>query len=225
MRKRKLQQILTKQEQHEIVVANIDLSAIIASKFRGYCDFDEMTSAGNLGLVEGAERYDPDKGAAPRSYLSRWVFAYIMKYIYENRSVHIPANKINQVIAQNRGVEFDVEFSIPPEVSFNKFSDEGDGGESDRHFSNRLEFEAVKLEGIFTEADELTEHVEHMIANASLSSIEEEAIIHRFGLRGKERKTLKEIASASGYTEMGIHKAEKRALQKLKLSEASEIFA
>ena len=42
------------------------------------------------------------------------------------------------------------------------------------------------------------------------------AIRYRFGLEGGEPKTLSEISALTGYTAMGIQKAEKRALGKLK---------
>ena len=52
--------------------------------------------------------------------------------------------------------------------------------------------------------------------NSSLTEIELTAIRYRFGLEGGEPKTLSEISALTGYTAMGIQKAEKRALGKLK---------
>ena len=54
------------------------------------------------------------------------------------------------------------------------------------------------------------------IKNSNLSEIERVIILHRFGLEGNQPKTLAEISALTGYTAMGIQKAEKRALLKLR---------
>ena len=57
------------------------------------------------------------------------------------------------------------------------------------------------------------------IENSNLSEIERVIISHRFGLEGYEPKTLAEIGALTGYTSMGVQKAEKRAIGKLKNNE------
>ena len=69
------------------------------------------------------------------------------------------------------------------------------------------------------ESEELTEHVNFAIANSNLSEFEKLIIAHRFGLSGNEPKTLAEISALTGYTPMGVQKAEKRAIVKLKDNE------
>ena len=54
---------------------------------------------------------------------------------------------------------------------------------------------------------------------SNLSKIERVIISHRFGLKGDEPKTLAEISALTGYTPMGVQKAEKRAIGKLKNNE------
>ena len=66
---------------------------------------------------------------------------------------------------------------------------------------------------------ELSDHVNFAIKNSNLSKIEKIIISHRFGLEGHEPKTLAEIGALTGYTPMGVQKAEKRALGKLKNNE------
>ena len=69
------------------------------------------------------------------------------------------------------------------------------------------------------ESEELTEHVNFAIATSNLSEFEKLIIAHRFGLSGNEPKTLAEISALTGYTPMGVQKAEKRAIVKLKDNE------
>jgi RNA polymerase primary sigma factor len=66
------------------------------------------------------------------------------------------------------------------------------------------------------ESEELTDHVNFAIENSNLSEFEKLIIAHRFGLSGNEPKTLAEISALTGYTPMGVQKAEKRAIVKLK---------
>ena len=65
------------------------------------------------------------------------------------------------------------------------------------------------------ENEELKEHLHFVIENSNLTEIERTTISYRFGLAGLEPKTLSEISALTGYTAMGIQKAEKRALSKL----------
>ena len=62
---------------------------------------------------------------------------------------------------------------------------------------------------------ELKDHIHFAIENSDLTEIEKTTISYRFGLEGFEPKTLSEISALTGYTAMGIQKAEKRALVKL----------
>ena len=217
---------LTAAEQEKIIKENLDLPAIYAAKYRHLMDYYELHSAGNMGLVEGARKFNPTKSSA-RYYLGMWVNARVMNVLYENRSVHVPFNKINEVIKQNKAdfEEAEINVVLPREVSFNK---DGDDVAESGCKRDKLEADALKASGDTTsvEAEELKEHIEYMIVNASLSSIEEEALVHRYGLRGQEKKTLKELASLSGYTEMGVLKAQTRALKKLRDCPAfMEVFA
>ena len=60
-------------------------------------------------------------------------------------------------------------------------------------------------------------HIPSNINN--LTEIEKTTISYRFGLEGLEPKTLSQISALTGYTAMGIQKAEKRALVKLQNNE------
>ena len=72
---------------------------------------------------------------------------------------------------------------------------------------------------IFKISQELSDHINFAIENSNLSKIERIIIAHRFGLEGHEPKTLAEIGALTGYTPMGVQKAEKRAIGKLKDNE------
>lgn len=209
---------LTKNEEQEIVEENLWLVDFVAKKYKHLADYNDLISAGHFGLVRGLRKYDPSRGKAS-TYLVHWVRASILECLYENRNVHVPWNKINDYI-NNRKNEDNVygESLVPKwEISLdhsNKTQENNDGddmGSDNIEFQSSLSSESVnKIQESDTAA-----HVAFVIENSNLTEIEQYAVVHRFGLKGEDDKTLYEIANLKGYTAMGIQKAEKRGLKKL----------
>jgi len=228
------QNILSREKQDEIVVNNIDIAEKESRRFatRYYStgiSYEEFLSAANEGLIEGAKRYDPSKGK-DRNYVRWWIKAYIYKILYERKVIHTPWNKIDKILnARKKDSLKSLSFPIPQVVSLDLNYDIDDSKNYPRRGPagcNRnwdryvLEYEAIiSISGNdtdFNAKSDLKNHIEYALEKSSLSSIERDTIIHRFGLMGNEPKTLQEIASLSGYTSMGIKKVENRALNKLK---------
>lgn len=57
--------------------------ASIHKKYKGVLTFDDLVSEGVMGLMEGVNRFDPDKGAKLSSYASWWIRQAIRKRIVE----------------------------------------------------------------------------------------------------------------------------------------------
>lgn len=216
------QNIISKEEQDQIVISNTTMvrqeAFKFARKFTGTgLTIADFISAGNVGLVEGAKRYDPSKGKAS-NYVRWWIKAKMIATAYERKSIHVPWNKINKIIAAQKIDDVNnLSFQIPQVISLNKNVGSSDGERS----TDSLEFESMSISGGGFDnyaKKELKDHIEYTLNNCSLSSIEKDTIIHRFGLLGNEPKTLAEVALLKGYSAMGIMKAEKRAFNKLKKS-------
>jgi len=215
MRDKLPKNIISKEEQEKIITNNIDLPRILAfslikQKKNRNLDADSLISAGNEGMLSGAERYDPEKAASPRTYLQYWAKAKMLEAIRENRNVHIPANVISEVTNKrfnnnNSIVSVHKEYSLDIEKS--------DEGIESSISADKIQYSIANTNSldIFDK-----ESLRRIISNCSLSSLEREVINARFGLTETEPKTLKEISEAFGYTIMGIQKAEKRALKKIR---------
>ena len=210
--------VLSKSEEEKIIEENLWLVDFVAKKYRHLADYNDLVSAGHFGLVRGLRKYDPSRGKAS-TYLVHWVRASILECLYENRNVHVPWNKINDYI-NNRKSEDNVygESLVPKwEISLdhsNKSQENNDGddmGSDNIEFHSSLSSDSVNK----VKEDETAAHVSFVIDNSNLTDIERYVIVHRFGLKGEEDKTLYEIANIKGYTAMGIQKAEKRGLKKL----------
>ncbi len=73
---------------HKIVRAHARLVVSLASKFRGYgLPPADLIQEGYLGLLQAAERFDPDREVRFSTYAVWWIRAAIQDYILRNWSV------------------------------------------------------------------------------------------------------------------------------------------
>ena len=207
----------------------------VIKDYRHLMQYSDLKSAGLYGLIQGIEKYREGKGTKPSTYARHWVKAEVLKSLYENRNVHIPWNRINAYIKEKNedGMFSSVsgtarsgsnvrrrtknhQSMIPQfEISLDQGtgSDDAKEGRSDNiELQSSLSSHDIHIK----ESEELTDHVNFAIENSNLSEFEKLIIAHRFGLSGNEPKTLAEISTLTGYTPMGVQKAEKRAIVKLK---------
>lgn len=210
---------LTMVESEQMAKDNMKLVYIIANKHRerGKNCYDEMISAGMTGLAIGIGKFDPDREIKPTTYLSYWIDAYIRDCLYEDRHVHIPRNKLNARYRENKNQE-EIKTHIPSEKSLD--SDFGQHDSSLDRQTDSLENQIIdyNYNEDYLESSENVEHVNYMLDNIALSAIEKDVVIHRYGLFGTDAKTLEEISELTGYTPMGVKKAQDRAIVKLRKS-------
>ena len=205
---------MTKKEQEILIEENLWLVPFVAKQYRERGDWSEMISAGRYGLLRGVVKYDPSK-SKPSTYLIHWVRAEILKSLYEDRNVHIPFNRINKYIS-DKSVTFNDGLYPRYEISLDSFSS-WVGHEEDDANSDNIEFQSsLSSEFINTiEDNEQSEHVLFILENSKLTEQEREVIIHRFGLYGEEKKTLRQVGNIIGYSAMGVQKLEKKGIEKL----------
>jgi RNA polymerase sigma-32 factor len=68
-----------------LVAANMRLVVKIAYGYRRpQYDISDLVQEGNLGLLHGLVKYDPDRGVRLCSYAAWWIRAYILKYTIDN---------------------------------------------------------------------------------------------------------------------------------------------
>jgi RNA polymerase sigma-32 factor len=73
---------------HEIVRAHARLVVSLASKFRGYgLPPSDLIQEGYLGLLQAAERFDPEREVRFSTYAVWWIRAAIQDYILRNWSI------------------------------------------------------------------------------------------------------------------------------------------
>ena len=234
----KRRKLLNKKKRNRLIEENMWVVDHVIKDYRHLMQAGDLRSAGLYGLIQGIEKYREGKGAKPSTYARHWVKAEVLKSLYENRNVHIPWNRINAYIKETKeeGMFSSLSGSrgsisaaqrrtkkhqsmIPQfEVSL----DQGIGpDDSQEGRSNKIELQSSlsSYDLHIQDNQELSDDINFAIENSNLSKIERVIISHRFGLKGDEPKTLAEISALTGYTPMGVQKAEKRALGKLKNNE------
>ena len=228
---------MDKQKRDRMIEENMWVVEHVIKDYRHLMQYSELKSAGLYGLIQGIDKYREGKGAKPSTYARHWVKAEVLKSLYENRNVHIPWNRINDYIKENKNDEIYASLSGNPraisraqrstkqqksmipqfEISLDNQGKRGDPDASEGR-SDNIEFHSSlsSTDLYIKENQELKDHINFALEKSMLTPIEKTTISHRFGLEDNEPKTLAEISALTGYTAMGIQKAEKRALLKLR---------
>jgi RNA polymerase sigma-32 factor len=73
---------------HKLLTSHLRLVVAVARSYRGYgLPISELISEGNMGLMEAATRFDPEKGARFSSYAVWWIKAAMQEYVLRTRSL------------------------------------------------------------------------------------------------------------------------------------------
>jgi RNA polymerase sigma-32 factor len=73
---------------HKLVTSHLRLVAKIAMGYRGYgLPVGELISEGNVGLMQAAKRFDPDRGFRLATYAIWWIRAAIQEYVLHSWSL------------------------------------------------------------------------------------------------------------------------------------------
>jgi RNA polymerase sigma-32 factor len=82
---------------HKLVTSHLRLVAKIAVGYRGYgLPISEVISEGNVGLMQAAKRFDPQKGFRFATYAMWWIKAAIQEYILRSWSLVKMGTTANQ---------------------------------------------------------------------------------------------------------------------------------
>ncbi len=79
---------------NEIIVHNLRASVMVARRYRGRgLDFLDLIQEANLGLMRGAEKFDPTKGFAFLTYAMWWIRQAVVRAIYDySELIRIPVH-------------------------------------------------------------------------------------------------------------------------------------
>jgi RNA polymerase sigma-32 factor len=73
---------------HKLVTSHLRLVAKIATGYRGYgLPIGELISEGNMGMMQAAQRFDPERGFRLATYATWWIRAAIQEYVLRSWSL------------------------------------------------------------------------------------------------------------------------------------------
>lgn len=171
-----------------LIERNLRLVVYIARKFENTgINIEDLVSIGTIGLIKAVNTFDPDKKIKLATYASRCI-----------------ENEILMFLRRNNKIRTEVSFDEPLNVDW-------DGNE------------LLLSDVLGTENDTIGKNIEDQVdkkllykALAKLSERERMIMELRFGLKGGEEKTQKDVADMLGISQSYISRLEKRIIKRLR---------
>lgn len=170
-----------------LIERNLRLVAHIIKKFEGSGDdFDDLISIGTIGLIKAVNTFNNNKSSRLATYASKCIENEILMYMRSKKKMRVEMSLYEPIGTDKEGNEI--------------------------HFMDILS----------TDAEAVSEMVSRIMDKEQLwrklkklTPQERKVLVLRFGLRGKERKTQKEIAKKLGISRSYVSRIEKRAIDRL----------
>ena len=171
-----------------LIERNLRLVVYISKKFENTgVNIEELISIGTVGLIKAIETYQPEKNIKLATYASRCTENEILMFIRKNSHVR-------------REISFDEPLNVDPD-------------------GNELLLSDILGSDPDTVSQELEEREEREIlrrAVANLGERERTSIELRYGLRGGDDLTQKEVADLLGISQSYISRLEKKIIRDLR---------
>lgn len=224
----------------QMIKANLRLVVKIAREYEGFgVPLLDLISEGNMGLIKGVERFDPDKGAKLSTYAAWWIKQNIRRALAnQSKTVRLPAHVVEKRV-QIRAVEarlLEVLGRLPNDA---EVADElGLEAGWVRHYRQALvtpnsldaplgnDDDSNVLADVVADPtalnpfEEASTEADNRLVREVLDTLndrERHILSLRFGLDGDDERTLEDIGDRLGLTRERIRQIQERALQKLRV--------
>ena len=220
-----------------LIEANLRLVVSVAKGFRGQrMEFSDLIQAGNLGLINAADKFDPARGTRFSTYATWWIRHFIVRCIVtQSRTIRIPEHlfeSVDKFLRTSRRLmetlgrdpteaELAEALNMTVEnvrklllLAREPLSLDAPGGdEEDDPLANIIPAETGDPAEL-TEARMMARHVRELLP--ALTPQERQVLDLRYGLRDGRPRSLESVGKEFRLTRERIRQIENKALQKLK---------
>jgi RNA polymerase primary sigma factor len=228
-----------KKAREHMITANLRLVVKIAREYESLgLPLLDLINEGNIGLMKGVQRYNPNKGAKFSTYASLWIKQAIRRALSNtSKTIRLPVHVLDKM-SHVRKAEVKLREVLDREPTDEELADDlginaqrirlyRDASRAPVSLDSPISFddstsiaEHVADANAAAPFDELVMHNEHELVKevlATLDARESRILAMRFGLDNGQPKTLEEVGERLGVTRERIRQIQEQALQKMRV--------